>query len=135
MGVSDCGASLRIMESNTRVLVDQLSPLTDLELYQRLADEVVAGSGSLNDDQRGFFGKAWFEAQSERLRDRICSSKVASSSGSTTDRVATILALIETLDGDPSIKNAPAAAAVAILVVRIGLDNYCRGRNHTEAKD
>lgn len=106
--------------------MQDLLRLTDRELYQLIADEVVAGSGSFNDDQRGFFGKAWFEAQSERLRDQICGSSLAASSGSDADRASAILALLDSFGGDLGLGHAPAVVAVAILIARIGLDNFCR---------
>ena len=97
--------------------------LSDDDLYILIADEVVAGAGPLDEEQHRFLGRAWFEAQAARLRNRICAEK---SIQDPNDRLITSLALLDVLTGEMGDSHLPAIAAASVLLARVGLDRFCQ---------
>lgn len=104
----------------------QIVELPNDELYFLIVDGVVAGAGPLEDDQRRFIGKAWFDAQVNRLRTKICESEIAKQRSKAGD-ISAVLALAEVLASDPAIGHTAVAAAMAVLILRLGLDRLCAG--------
>jgi hypothetical protein len=102
----------------------QLLALDEDELLVDLADMIALGVGPLDPSRKRSIGRAWLEAQTDRLREAICNdprvqavrndehADVVDLAAAVTDLVATIVG------GVP-------AAVVSVILVRRGLDRLC----------
>ena len=98
--------------------------LDEATLLARLADDVALGVGPLDPDRKRLVARAWIEAQRERLRAVICEDpQIRLLRESTSDdRVALAAAVADLV---ASLTGNLAAATVAVLMVRSGIDSLC----------
>jgi hypothetical protein len=121
---SGIGQDVGMGADDFREQVASLLDLDEAELLVRLADEVVLGVGPLDPDRKRSVAQAWIDAQRERLRAAICGDlriRVLreTASDDRVDLAAAVADLAATVTGKL------AAATVAVLMVRTGLDNLC----------
>lgn len=103
--------------------VASLSRLDEDELLVMLADAVVLGVGPLDPDRKRSLGRAWMDAQLDRLREVVCGEAGAAlrdvALSDEIEAAAGVADLVAAVTGKLP------AATVAMLLVRSGLGNLC----------
>jgi hypothetical protein len=105
---------------------DRVAALVDVDedtLLVMLADAVVLGVGPLDPERKRSLGRAWLDAQRDRLREVVCGKRGAAfrevASSDAIAAAAGVADLVATVTGKLP------AATVATLLVRSGLGSLC----------
>jgi len=105
--------------------MQSLAALSEDELLVRISEALAPSTGFGGDDWQILVkrGKAWVEAQSDRIREAIC-GKVDETGDLLTDASAASLALT------PLFKDSAIVLALSMLVAKHGLKAYCAPPPH-----
>lgn len=96
--------------------------LEDDELLVLIGKEFSLGITPLNEDEYKKNGKIWFNSKLSELQDKICNSPQIRSAINSED-IMLCMAIVDAIIGAVT---GIAAAAVSVLIMRRGLENFCK---------
>ncbi|MEU8813672.1 hypothetical protein [Actinoplanes sp. NPDC048796] len=108
-----------------RPYTDVIIKMDDERLLTLLADQIGLGLGASEEESRRKLGRAWLNGHLASMKLMVCRSGVVSAlkARNEKDIAMIVAALADVIVGS---LNKPAAATVALLLARQGLDNICR---------
>lgn len=100
------------------------------ELFEELGAQLLGGgigAAPRDPDQNGRYGRRWFESRLDQIREQVCGNQGVEVIR--TDQMRDPLLQVATVsDCVASLSGKPAAAVLATLILKVGLNTLCAGR-------
>lgn len=108
-----------------RIELDRLDRLSDDEVLLDLFSEVIQAAGPMDNERRIRLARAWVDGQIDALRDTVCLHPATVALLASGTEVSTLEVAVVVGDLLTDVLGGVAAAAVALLVARRGLERLC----------